>query len=126
LRRCIVVSSQSPTNASKYCALDWQIATRFASALCMALGCTMTKRRKIITWITLVLSLPAGGYAGLSFVFYAWLSAASPDRWPPERAALWAYSSLALAVLFVGLFSYCVVSLIKDANKTYRSERSAI
>jgi hypothetical protein len=85
----------------------------------------MTKRRKIATWVALVLSLPAAGYAGTSVVFYAWLSAAAPDRWPPERAALWAYSSLALGVLFLGLFIYCVVSLVKDANKTYRSERNA-
>ena len=85
----------------------------------------MTKRRKITTWIGLVLSLPAGGYAAMSFVFYAWLSAATPGRWPPERAALWAYSSLALAVVLLGVFVYCVVSLIKDANKTYRTERNA-
>jgi hypothetical protein len=85
----------------------------------------MTKRRKIATWIALVLSLPVGLYAGTGFFFYAWLSAAAPDRWPPERAALWAYSSLALAVLFTGVFIYCVVSLVKDANKTYQSERHA-
>ena len=85
----------------------------------------MTKRRKIATWIALVLSLPAGGYAALSFVFYAWLSAAAPERWPPERAAVWAYSSLALAVVLLGLVVYCVVSLIKDANRTYRTERNA-
>ena len=70
-------------------------------------------------------TLAAGGYAAMSFVFYAWLSAAAPDRWPPERAALWAYSSLALAALFLALFVYCIVSLVKDANKTYQRERNA-
>ncbi|MGE5242516.1 MAG: hypothetical protein ACM3NI_12800 [Bacteroidota bacterium] len=57
--------------------------------------------------------------------FYAWLSAAAPERWPPERAALWAYSALALACLFFGFFVYCVVSLIKEANRQYREEQSA-
>jgi len=85
----------------------------------------MTKRRKLATWIALVLCLPAGGYAGLSFAYYAWLSAVAPDRWPPERAALWAYSCLAVAVLLLGLFVYCVVSLIRDANRAYEGERSA-
>ena len=83
----------------------------------------MTKLRKIATWIGLVLSLLAGLYAGTGIFFYAWLSAAAPDRWPPERAALWAYSSLALAVLFIGLFIYCVVSLVRDANNAHQNER---
>ena len=85
----------------------------------------MTKRRKIATWVTLGLALPAAGYTGTSVVFYAWLSAAAPDRWPPERPALWAYSALALTALFLSLFIYCVISLIKDANKSYQSERNA-
>lgn len=85
----------------------------------------MTKRRKIATWIALVLSLPAAGYAGMSVISYAWLTAAQPDRWPPERAAPWAYGALALTVLFLALFAYCVVSLIRDVNKTYQSERNA-
>ncbi len=85
----------------------------------------MTKRRKIFLWLGLVASLSAAGYAGTSFIFYAWLSAAAPERWPPERAALWAYSALALAILFFGFFVYCVVSLIKEANRQYREEQSA-
>ena len=85
----------------------------------------MTKRRKIATWMALLLSLPAAGYAGTSVVFYAWLSAAQPDRWPAERAALWVYSALAFTVLFLGLFVFCVVSLIRDANKSYQRERNA-
>ena len=85
----------------------------------------MTRRRKITTWVALVLSLPAGLYAGTSVIFYAWLSAAAPERWPPERAALWAYSALALTILFFGLFVYCVVSLVRDANKSYQREGNA-
>ena len=85
----------------------------------------MSKRRKIFIWLALVASLPATGYAGMSFIFYAWLSAAEPERWPPERAALWAYSALALAVVFLGVLIYCVVSLIKEANRQYREEQNA-
>jgi hypothetical protein len=85
----------------------------------------MTKRRKIATWAALVLSLPAAGYAGTSVIFYAWLNAAEPERWPAERAAVWVYSSLALTVLFLAIFIYCTVSLVRDANKNYQRERSA-
>jgi hypothetical protein len=80
-------------------------------------------RKKILLWTGLVASVPAAGYFATAVVFYAWLSAASPDRWPPERAALWAYGSLALTTVFVVLFIYCLVSLIKGANKAYREER---
>ena len=30
-----------------------------------------------------------------------------------------------LAALFLGLFVYCLVSLIKEANRSYREERNA-
>jgi hypothetical protein len=43
----------------------------------------------------------------------------------PERAAPWVYGALGLKVLFLALFVYCVVSLIRDANKTYQRERNA-
>jgi hypothetical protein len=86
----------------------------------------MTKRRKISLWVGIVLSLPAAGYAGMGFVFYAWLSAAEPERWPADKAALWAYSALALSILFFGLFVYCLVSLIKEANREYRVEEGFI
>lgn len=83
----------------------------------------MTKRRKTFLWITLVLSVPAALYAGTGSVYYAWLNAAQPDRWPPERVAPWAYGFLAFAVLFLGLFVYCVVSLIREANRKYREDQ---
>jgi hypothetical protein len=85
----------------------------------------MMKRRKILLWLGLVMSLLVTGYAGASFIFYAWLSAAAPERWPTERAALWAYSALALAILFFGFLVYCVVSLVKEANRQYRDEQNA-
>lgn len=85
----------------------------------------MTKRRKIATWVALVLSVPAAAYAGVSVIFYAWLNAAEPQRWPADRAAVWVYGALTLTVLFVAVFTYCVVALIRDANKSYRAERNA-
>ena len=73
----------------------------------------------------LVLSIPAGGYAALIFIYYSWLSAAEPERWPPERAGLWAGGASILAFLFFVLFVYCLTSLIKEANRKYREEQSA-
>ncbi len=75
-------------------------------------------------WIGLILSLPISGYAGGSFIFYSWLSAAQPENWPKERAEVWAFSSLALAILFFGLFVYCLLTFIQDANKRYREEQN--
>lgn len=85
----------------------------------------MTKRRKIVLWASLVLSVPATYYAGVSVVYYAWLNAAVPDRWPADRAALWVYSALALTVFFAGVFVYCLVALIKESNRQYRNETHA-
>ena len=56
---------------------------------------------------------------------YVWLNAAQPERWPPERAAPWAYSALALAVMFLGLFIYCVVTLVREANRKRHEVQSA-
>ena len=84
----------------------------------------MSKKAKIIRWAGAALSLPASIYAGMSFIFYAWLNAADPERWPSEKAALWAYASLAIAIVFLVLFIFCAASLIKDANRKYREEQS--
>jgi len=85
----------------------------------------MTRRRKILLWLGLVVSLPVAGYAGISVIFYSWLNAAEPERWPAEKAAVWAYSALALTVIFIGVFIYCLVSIIKEANRKYREKQSA-
>lgn len=61
----------------------------------------------------------------MSFVFYSWLNAAEPERWPAEKATIWAFSSLAIAVLFFVLFFYSVVSLIKASNREYREKQRA-
>ena len=86
---------------------------------------TMTKRKKILLWVGLVVSIPVTGYAGVSVIFYAWLSAANPERWSPERAGLWSGGALVLTVLFLSLFVYCLVSLIRNANKEYRCRQAS-
>jgi flagellar biogenesis protein FliO len=72
----------------------------------------------------MVFSLPATYYSGISVIFYSWLNAAEPERWPAEKAGLWAGGTLILTILFVSIFIYCVVFLIKDANKKYRKEQA--
>jgi hypothetical protein len=76
-------------------------------------------------WVALVLSVPATYYAATSVIFYAWLNAAEPERWPAERAAVWVYSALALTVAFLALFIYCVVSLVRNGNKNKEPEANA-
>jgi hypothetical protein len=85
----------------------------------------MTRRRKIATWVALVLSVPATGYAATSVIFYAWLNAAEPGRWPTDRAAVWMCGAFALTIAFVAVFTYCVVTLVKDQNNSSRAERNA-
>ncbi len=69
----------------------------------------MTNARKALPWLGALASLLGAAYAATSVIFYAWLNAAEPDRWPAEKAAVWAYSSLAIAIVFLGLFIFCVV-----------------
>ena len=83
----------------------------------------MTKRRKIVLWVGLCVSLPAAAYAALSFIFYAWMEASR--QWPTEKASVWALGAVVLAVVFGGIFVYCLVTLIKEANRAYREERNA-
>lgn len=84
----------------------------------------MTKRKRFLLWLGLITSVPATGYAGMSVIFYAWLNAANPERWPSERASLWSGGALVLTILFLILFIYCLVTLIKDTNKKYRNEEN--
>lgn len=83
----------------------------------------MTKQRKIFLWVGAVVSLSTCGYAGLSFVTYVWLNAANPERWPADKAAIWSYSALAIALLFLFIFFYCVAALIKESNRKYREKK---
>lgn len=73
----------------------------------------LNKNKKYYLIAGAALSIPAFFYSILCVVYYAWLNAAEPERWPPEKAALFSYSFLALAALFVIIFIYCVVKLKK-------------
>ena len=86
----------------------------------------MTTKKKILLWIGIVSSLPAIYYSVMSAIFYAWLNAAEPERWPADKAAVWVYGSIALAVLFISLFVYCVVSLVKDSKRNYDAEQQIL
>jgi hypothetical protein len=83
----------------------------------------VTRRRKVLLWLGVCVSLPLAVYAGMSFFFYAWLNASG--QWSADRAAVWAYSSAMFAVALAGVFIYCVVSLIREANRAYREEQRA-
>ena len=85
----------------------------------------MTRRKKVLLWAGLVVSIPATGYAGVSVIFYAWSSAANPEQWSPEKAGLWSGSAMVLTVLFFSLFVYCLVSLIRNANQEYRERQAS-
>jgi hypothetical protein len=68
---------------------------------------------KLALWLSPIVTLGISLYAGVSFVFYAWLSAVDPKNWPEEKAALWAYSSLAISVAFLGLCVYSTMRLVR-------------
>tara|TARA_A200000113_G_scaffold146059_1_gene131401 strand:- start:132 stop:395 length:264 start_codon:yes stop_codon:yes gene_type:complete len=71
------------------------------------------KNKKKWLWSGLILSPFIVFYAGSSVIFYAWLNAAEPERWPNTKAAIWAGGSLTIALFFCGLFVYCLISLIR-------------
>jgi hypothetical protein len=85
----------------------------------------MTKRASLVLWLSAALSLLAALYAGGNVIFYAWLTAAAPERWSAERAAPFVYGALSLAVLFLLAFICCVVTLVREANRKYRLEQDA-
>jgi hypothetical protein len=79
----------------------------------------MSKQRKILLWLGLVISVPATSYFAMCVVFYSWQNAANPERWPVAKAGLWAGGAIFLTILFVGLFLYCLICLITYTNKEY-------
>ena len=66
-----------------------------------------------------------GNDVGISAIFYSWLNAANPERWPAEKAGLCAGGAAILTILFLALFIYCLVALIKEVNRKYRDEQNA-
>jgi len=71
----------------------------------------------LIIWFALLLSIPATYYAVVSAVLYSWISAVEPERWSALKVSVWVGGSLVLALAFFSLFIYCILSLIKIANR---------
>jgi uncharacterized membrane protein YidH (DUF202 family) len=65
--------------------------------------------RPMLLWLAILGSLLASGYAFMSSVYYAWMSAMGTPV--PERATAWAYVALGLSVVFFVLSIYFIVCL---------------
>ena len=74
----------------------------------------MARRRRVLLWISLCVSIVAGGYSATSFIYYSW-----------RESAVWSFVAMSLALLSVCVFVYCLVALIREANRAYRDERNA-
>ena len=74
----------------------------------------MTRRRKILLWAGLCLSFPAAAYTSTNFIYYSWREASAP-----------LFLALVLAVVLIAVFIYCLVALVREANRAYRDERNA-
>ncbi len=74
----------------------------------------MTRRRKVLLWVSLCISFPAAAYSGISFIYYTW-----------RKSSAWSFVAMSLALLFAAVFVYCLVALIREANRAYRNERNA-
>lgn len=79
-------------------------------------------RGKPLLWLGLLLSVPLALYAGFSAIYYAWLNAAAPERWPAERAMTWAGGAFLAFLAFFLLFIFCLISLIKQSNRANKLE----
>jgi len=74
----------------------------------------MTKRHKILLWLGLCLSFPAAAFASACFVYYSWRESSTAS-----------FVAVVAAVALTAVFIYCLVALIKDANRAYREEQNA-
>jgi len=82
----------------------------------------MTKTKKIILWFGLILSVPAGGYSGVSIIFYSWLQAS--QQWPTFKSAIWVIGSVILTGFFIYLFFHCLFALTKEPEKVNKHEET--
>jgi hypothetical protein len=74
----------------------------------------MTKRRKALLWVGLCLSLPGAAYAGVSFIYYTWREFSASS-----------FVAMLFTAALAAVFIYCLVALIREANRAYRDERNA-
>jgi hypothetical protein len=77
----------------------------------------VTGRQQV--WVSAIgiVSLLAAGYAVMAAVFYGWLSAVEPDRWPPGRTNFMVYSCMVHAVLFLVFLVASIVMLFRSAER---------
>ena len=72
------------------------------------------------TW---VYSLGIGAFllatylAGTKFIYYVWLNAYDPEKYPAEVVEGPAYIALAIAILFFCMFIFCIYKLVKNLNR---------
>ena len=80
----------------------------------------MTKKKKILLWFGLILSVPAGGYSALSVIFYSWLQAS--QQWSTLKASIWVVGSVIFTGFFVYLFFHCLFALTKEDKSLNEQE----
>ena len=74
------------------------------------------KRKTIILIIAFIISVPATYYASVSVIFYLWLNAAEPERWPVLKTTIWAGGSLIIALISICACIYSAVKLLSIIN----------
>jgi len=57
--------------------------------------------------------LPATYIVGTRFIYFSWLNAYDPEKYSVETIGFQVYSSLALTIMLIVVFIYCVVTLIR-------------
>ncbi len=74
-----------------------------------------TKVKKAILYVLgLIASAVISFYAVSSTIFYAWMNA--NGSWSAEKAAPWAFGSLAISIVFIIPFIYFIVKIFKLRN----------
>ena len=86
----------------------------------------MTKVGKIIRWICAIGALPCAYYTFTGFIYFSWLNAYDPEIYTVEKVSFQVYSYLALTIVLIILFFYCIVTLIKETNRAHSEKHNAI
>jgi len=76
----------------------------------------MRIERKFALILGSILSFVASAFSAMSAVYFAWRSAALPQQWPRAKATNWVYGPLSLALLLLGLSTYCLVLLFSKPS----------
>jgi len=81
----------------------------------------MSMQHRISLWLGLILSVSAALYFATAVVFYTWMNASSPGRWPADKAGLWIGGSFAFFLLSLAVFGYCGYAIIRDWRRHSRA-----